>query len=379
MIFRDDVKMTLNDTALVPADVRAFFVANGLSLDALLAMPPPPRSFWVRPSYASDAIVEAVRSQTGTSVEPARFPVGFFEMNAAADIAHVQPYKQGQILCMDTSSAVAVACLDVQDGDDCLDVCAAPGMKLAMLADIVGADGSVTGVDLSAERLAGCRTLVRKHRLGRVRLYRADGRTFDVEAPAEVTRGHIEKAGPATAAAMPPADDCAGPLPYDAPKLLRNGWAKTGRLYDRVLVDAECTHDGSIRHLQKAASQGWAHFVQQSLDPERLRGLPQLQLALLRNGFRLLQRGGTFVYSTCSLTRAQNEAVLEAFLRDNPFARLEPALQTSSALIDPASIPPQCILSLEGTCTQIDKPHILRFDPGRSQTSGLFIAKIVKL
>jgi len=28
---------------------------------------------------------------------------------------------------------------------------------------------------------------------------------------------------------------------------------KKGELYDRVLVDADCTHDGSTRHMEKVA------------------------------------------------------------------------------------------------------------------------------
>ncbi|RHN41963.1 putative multisite-specific tRNA:(cytosine-C(5))-methyltransferase [Medicago truncatula] len=42
-----------------------------------------------------------------------------------------------------------------------------------------------------------------------------------------------------------------------------------------------------------------------------------LQLNLLTNGFRLLKVGGSLVYSTCSLTVAQNEDVMEQFLKEN--------------------------------------------------------------
>jgi hypothetical protein len=32
------------------------------------------------------------------------------------------------------------------------------------------------------------------------------------------------------------------------------------QLYDRVLVDAECTHDGSIKHIAKFREGGWGQF-----------------------------------------------------------------------------------------------------------------------
>jgi 16S rRNA C967 or C1407 C5-methylase (RsmB/RsmF family) len=108
------------------------------------------------------------------------------------------------------------------------------------------------------------------------------------------------------------------------------------RLYDRVLVDAECTHDGSAKHMLKllghvdgdnsasitsavsasksnavASASTWAEFELAYLDPARLATLQSLQRNLLRNGFRHLAYGGTLVYSTCSYMRAQNEEIVE--------------------------------------------------------------------
>ncbi|KOO28034.1 s-adenosyl-l-methionine-dependent methyltransferase domain-containing protein [Chrysochromulina tobinii] len=132
--------------------------------------------------------------------------------------------------------------------------------------------------------------------------------------------------------------------------------------YDRVLVDAECTHDGSIKHLAKFAQWGWETFERRFLDTERLTSLTTLQAALLAAGFRALKPGGTLVYSTCSFARAQNEAIVEAFVRAEPRAELVP------------------IESLRGApCRAGDVPHTLRFEPRISQTSGLFVAKLTKL
>lgn len=56
------------------------------------------------------------------------------------------------------------------------------------------------------------------------------------------------------------------------------------------------------------------------LDAERTDDLTALQLKLLVNGFKLLKVGGCLVYSTCSLTVAQNEDVVEKFLSQYPAA-----------------------------------------------------------
>lgn len=55
-------------------------------------------------------------------------------------------------------------------------------------------------------------------------------------------------------------------------------------LYDRVLVDAECTHDGSLKHLTKFHSLGWETFCERVLHPDRFPHLQALQLQLLRYG-----------------------------------------------------------------------------------------------
>jgi 16S rRNA C967 or C1407 C5-methylase (RsmB/RsmF family) len=128
-----------------------------------------------------------------------------------------------------------------------------------------------------------------------------------------------------------------------------------------VLVDAECTHDGSLKHIIKYEQWGWDTFERRFLDADRVASITLLQLQLLTNGFRLLKPGGTLVYSTCSFTKTQNEGVVERFLTNQANAELQE--------VGPAKHWP---------CRPGYLPHTLRFDPVTSNTSGLFIAKIVK-
>lgn len=132
--------------------------------------------------------------------------------------------------------------------------------------------------------------------------------------------------------------------------------------YDKVLVDAECTHDGSIKHVCKFEQWGWDTLERRLLDAERITSITCLQLQLLNNGFRLLKTGGTLVYSTCSLTTAQNEGVVERFLAVTPNAELQ-----------------QIKAAKDWPCRSGSIQYTLRFDPVTSKTSGLFIVKIAKL
>ena len=118
-----------------------------------------------------------------STVEAVRYLPGFFRLEGHVDIASSALYRDGRIFGIDVSSGVAVAALGIEPGDHCLDVCAAPGAKLCMLAELCGQVGSVTGVDVSEERLASCRTVVKKYGLDNVRLFLADGTNFGVWAP----------------------------------------------------------------------------------------------------------------------------------------------------------------------------------------------------
>jgi len=114
--------------------------------------------------------------------------------------------------------------------------------------------------------------------------------------------------------------------------------------FDYVLVDAECSTDGSLKHMRerlKAAAaavdrartvtdqngehvpvavQAQPHEESNPLltDTQQLTELVALQKRLLGSGFRLLKPGGTLVYSTCSFSVQQNEDVVRWLLTEHP-------------------------------------------------------------
>ncbi|XP_020247227.1 5-methylcytosine rRNA methyltransferase NSUN4 isoform X2 [Asparagus officinalis] len=326
---------------------------------------------------------------------------GFFSIPSTIPIASTISYRSGKVKIygMDAASGAAVMALNISSGDHILDLCAAPGAKLCMLSDLLGSSGSLTGVDIAKHRLAACRTMLQKYALGnRCRLFIADGTTFSllpVRSPTNMKSSancedkgniftdwnskrlwsdrkknarkaknanelHIETAEPELI--FYGRDSGVVGLhrselfcTVDEAECLISG-------YDKVLVDAECTHDGSFKHIQKFEYWGWGTLQRRLLDAERTDNLMHLQLKLLSNGFRLLKAGGSLVYSTCSLTTSQNEDVVEQFLSENTSAVLEE--------IDAAD---------SWHCRSGRIPKTLRFDPKTSQTSGLFIAKLKKV
>ncbi len=73
--------------------------------------------------------------------------------------------------------------------------------------------------------------------------------------------------------------------------------------FDRILVDAPCSGTGTLARNPE---------IKWRLDPAHLQELHGRQVVLLRHALEALAPGGTLVYSTCSLEREENDAVIEA-------------------------------------------------------------------
>ncbi|KAM1073205.1 hypothetical protein ACFX2B_018106 [Malus domestica] len=373
-----------------------FLKENGLDPSIYSESHSTPRYIRLKPGL--EARIEEIEAEIKWKLEEVEWLPGFYALPPDVQIANSNAYREGKIYGIDAASGAAVSALDISAGDHVLDLCAAPGAKLCMISDLLGDSGSVTGVDVSSHRLAACRTMLQKYALGNhCRLFVADGTNFSLvprrvhsdpkscESALEenVTfkewtsrrpwkerkqAARIRKSG-----AVPSGNQLPDLIYYGCHSgvvgLTKSELYQTFRDdeylsygYDKVLVDAECTHDGSIKHVQKFERWGWETLQRRVLDAERSDGLTVLQLKLLTNGFRLLKAGGILVYSTCSLTVAQNEDVVRQFLEGNPCAELQ--------VIDAAENWP---------CKNGRVPNTLRFDPLTSKTSGLFVAKFSKL
>lgn len=85
--------------------------------------------------------------------------------------------------------------------------------------------------------------------------------------------------------------------------------------YDGVLVDAPCSGSGTWRRHP---------YLMRQTSEETIFDYAKTQLAILKSYAPLVADGGILVYSTCSLSRHENEAVQEKFLADYPDFRHQP-------------------------------------------------------
>jgi 16S rRNA (cytosine967-C5)-methyltransferase len=105
-------------------------------------------------------------------------------------------------------------------------------------------------------------------------------------------------------------------LVYTAPMRIGNlaepdAWWD-GRPFDAILLDVPCSATGVIRRHPD---------IKLLRRPGDIADLAMRQKQLLAAAWGLLRPGGRLLYATCSLLRAENEAVVTAWLSGNPDAR----------------------------------------------------------
>jgi len=173
-----------------------------------------------------------------------------------ADGIVVATAATGELVPQSRGSQAMVALLDPQPGERVLDLCAGPGIKTTAIAARMGDRGEIASIEADARRAAEVAELC---------------------ARAGVTCGRVEVA--------------------DATE------ADLGAGYDRILLDPPCSDLGTL------ASRPDARWRKSPDDVERLAAL---QRRMLVRAARALAPGGTLVYSTCTISAAENEGVAGA-------------------------------------------------------------------
>lgn len=271
---------------------------------------------------------------------------------------------------MEVSSGISVFLLDIQSNDHFLDLCCAPGNKLTLASLCMKrSSGSVTGVDVNLNRLNNAISMVKKHKLKNVRLFHMDSVLFDV--PVHCIKSLEDKI---TGNVFHELYSSVSPV-YSS-SIYRKG--TKGYLlpnidcYDKVLVDVECSHEGSLKHVLKLSKNKWNSYETDYFEESKLDSLTNVQLNLLNRGYSMLRPSisdSILIYSTCSLSPLQNEEIIYKFLSENSTARLLNRNEIIQRCIN-------CNLKIEEA---IDSNGFIKFSPLSTKTSGLFIALIKKL
>lgn len=192
----------------------------------------------------------------------------------------MQHTENGNITRQEAVSMVPPLALAVEPHHKCLDMCAAPGSKTSQLLEIV--NRSLTGDNQDNYGL------VVANDADTDRAYMLVHQCRRINSPLLVITTHK------------------GQL---FPSMRSMGAEHRGEFFDRVLCDVPCSGDGTMRKNPMIWGK-WCTAQAQSLHA--------LQIMIAERGVQLTKPGGLMVYSTCSMSPLEDEAVVAELLRLHP-------------------------------------------------------------
>lgn len=184
-------------------------------------------------------------------------------MTVAFPLSEFAPLHDGRCYVQDEASQIAGMVLNPESGDLIMDVCAAPGGKSFFAAISTGDTGRLISMDLHESKLS---------------LIKSGAECLGIR--------NIEV------------------IPNDSTIALPDYIGKA----DRVICDVPCSGLGVLAKKGDIRNKN-----QKTLDK-----LTFMQYNILVSSSRYLKSGGSLVYSTCTLRKAENEQTVEHFLQKNP-------------------------------------------------------------
>lgn len=208
----------------------------------------------------SDKLIDTF-SQEGITAEKTSIEDCLRIVLGGKAVESLESYKKGLFHVQDAACQLCSQALGAKEGDRVFDLCAAPGGKTYTIAELMKDKGEVLSFDIHPHRAE----LIRK---GAERLS-----LCSVKAEVGDATVYNEKLGRA----------------------------------DVVLCDVPCSGLGIIGKKPEIKYK----------NPDDIKQLPSLQLTILRNGAEYVKEGGRLVYSTCTLSKSENEKVCRRFLENN--------------------------------------------------------------
>ena len=192
-----------------------------------------------------------------------------------------QMYAEQKIYVQNLSSMIPPIILDPQPGERILDLTAAPGSKTLQIACMVNQDAEIAAVEVIKNRFFKLRDNLDSQGASRVRTYLKDGRSV---------------------------------------------WKNRPEYFDRILLDAPCSSEGRFHISEPESYAYWS--------PRKVKEMARKQKRLIYSAVQSLKPGGVLVYSTCSFSPEENEAIIAGILKRFPGALQTLPINLNEAFIE---------------------------------------------
>jgi len=241
--------------ALFGAETEQFLKGNDVAI---------PKTIRVNTLAASPQDVASRLQAKGMNLESVSgLPYAFHVLDSPVPVGATTEYLLGYYMLQSPASMWAIEVLDPQPGQLVIDMCAAPGGKTTLIAQLMENQGALLATDISRDRIRSLRSNLSRLRVENTLAIR-----------------------------------------MDAARL-----SGIGIQADAVLLDAPCTGEGLIPVDPSR---------KQSRNADDITILAKVQQKLILAASQLLRVGGVLVYSTCSFAPEENEEIIDFALRQCP-------------------------------------------------------------
>lgn len=189
----------------------------------------------------------------------------FRTITGTKNITKTKEYIEGNITIQDEAAGLSSFVLAPKEGEIVLDACSAPGGKSTYLAELMHNKGKIVAWDIYEERLKQVEQNAK--RLG------IDIIQTEVHDATKLKEEYVEK-------------------------------------FDKILLDVPCLGLGVIRRKPD---------IKWNRQEEDIKEISDIQFNILKTCSKYLKRNGTLVYSTCSMLKEENDAIIEKFIKEENF------------------------------------------------------------
>ncbi|MFR0922417.1 MAG: 16S rRNA (cytosine(967)-C(5))-methyltransferase RsmB [Clostridia bacterium] len=187
----------------------------------------------------------------------------FLILSKVKNIENLQEFKDGFFTIQDLSAGQTAKILDPRPGERVLDACSAPGGKTTYLAELMENKGKIKAWDIHEHRTKLVEQNANRLGINIIETQVKDATQYD--------KNLDEK-------------------------------------FDKILLDVPCLGIGVIKRKPD---------IKWQRKPEDIEEITLIQRKILENCSKYLKKGGTLVYSTCSILKEENEEIVIKFLSEN--------------------------------------------------------------
>lgn len=242
------------------------------------------------------------------------------EGNKPGEIGNCREHLLGYFYVQEISSMLPMFVLKPKAGEFLLDLCASPGSKTTQAAAMMKNNGTIIANEISMGRISVLCTNLERCGVSNTIVTRKEGVA-----------------------------------------LCNSFLKKTKFKFDKILVDAPCSGEGTLRKSPKT-------FEMWNLD--MIKKIAKTQRDLASSALKILKINGEMVYSTCTLSPEENEKTINFLIKNFDIE------------IEPITLP---LKFRKGACEwegeNFDKQvnNCLRLYPQDNNSDGFFVCKIKKL